>query len=177
MKKLLVLLMLVSLAAMASAALQISVGGDPEPVDSEINIEPSDHLVLDIWTDSDITPGVGETYWCLIAQPAEAAISGGVVAITGEPGTVIWGAYTHGDGQAGIYGGVALSTLPKIDAGTVIYDLIDFHCEMENDDTVITLIVDLYGTPTISDQVIIHQPEPMTIALLSLGGLFLRRRK
>ena len=57
--------------------------------------------------------------------------------------------------------------------------LIDLHCE--SPDNIVT--VELYdervdGGYTIVDTLIIHQiPEPMTLALLGIGGLFLKRRK
>jgi hypothetical protein len=61
------------------------------------------------------------------------------------------------------------------------FDEFLFHCESENGAT----IVNLYGTQDggvtwrTLDSVIVHQPipEPMTIVLLGLGGLFLRCRK
>lgn len=74
-------------------------------------------------------------------------------------------------------------------------DHILFHCDLNDDaDTTITITnntatptggttavdwstVDIV-TPTIGGPVVIHQiPEPMTVALLGLGGLFLLRRR
>jgi hypothetical protein len=52
-----------------------------------------------------------------------------------------------------------------------------FHCFATGDVT-ITLWDDSEGYDTPQDTIIIHQvPEPMTIALLGLGGLLLRRRR
>jgi hypothetical protein len=64
-----------------------------------------------------------------------------------------------------------------------LVDEIDFHCEAMGDVTL--TLVGIYDpgtgeapTLTVMDTQIIHQiPEPMTLALLGLGGLFLRRRK
>ena len=55
MKKLLVICLVLGMASVAGATLQISVNGNPEPIDSEITIFPSDEIVLDVWTDSDIS--------------------------------------------------------------------------------------------------------------------------
>jgi hypothetical protein len=182
MKKLLVLLILVGLTSMASAALQISVDGVQEPVDSEIWLEPSDTIYLDIWTDTDITPGNGEwAGWALVVNPANGSISGGMPVVS-DAGIVIYddalGNGFPSSPENGVWGMLALSELSIITAGSTIYDEIIFHCESEPDDA----IVHLYGTndwvtPILLDTVIIHQPEPMTVALLGLGGLFLRRRR
>ena len=187
MKKFLVLLMVLGMVTMANAQLQISVNGDLEPVDSMITVAPSDHLVLDIWNLSQITAGLNDNfYWALVVNTDKATIDylTGVI-VTQDNGIVL----EHGmsakdmgypipEGTDGISGGITLNQLPNIPAGSIIYDLIDFHCVAFGD-----AIIQLYETPdgsvlTLVDTVIIHQiPEPMTMALLGLGGLFLRRRK
>jgi hypothetical protein len=65
-------------------------------------------------------------------------------------------------------------TTPVTEAGIGKYWDIEVHCDGPAD-----CVVDLYDASgyTLIDTIVIHQPEPMTIALLSLGGLFLRRRK
>lgn len=180
MKKLLVLLILVGLASMASAALQISVNGNQEPMDSEIFIAPSEHLVLDIWTNTTISPGVGEGTFALVCSTVDATISGGV-NVSPEPSLYIY-PYDSYEGHTGIWASLTLGTAPSIAAGSTLVDLIDFHCEWGPNDVLVELIYDpaypIYGVSTVVDSVIIHQtPEPMTIALLGLGGLLLRRRK
>ena len=177
MKKVLVLLLIFALASVASAALQISVNGDKDPTESEWGILPSQELVLDIWTDSDITPGVGEGWWALVANPVDATISGGAAQLA-EPGLGIYpGPVPAANPNGGVYGLIALSTLPTIAADTTIYDGIIFHCNSDQDVVVTLLFGAGIGAWTPVDTAIIHQPEPMTIALLGLGGLFLRRRK
>ena len=184
MKKLLIFMLVLGMASMVNATLQISVGGNPEPVDSQIVVAPSGYLSLDIWTDAEISPGVGEwNIWALAADVAKATISGGVSLIA-DPGVVIMddarnvGGLMLPDAENGVFGMLALATLPSIAAGTTIFDEIVFHCESLGDVT-----VTVYGSPdavvfTPLDSVVIHQiPEPMTIALLGLGGLLLRRRK
>jgi len=189
MKKLLALVLILGMASMASAALQISVGGNQEPVDSEITIAPSDELILDIWTDAAITPG-GNATWALTVDTTKGDISGGtallgspyilivqgetenfasVIPPTGEEG--VWGSLLNGDFVGG-------SSIP---AGTTLFDDFLFHCVGEGD-AVINLFDNVVeGTPMGNpvDSVIIHQqiPEPMTLSLLGLGGLGLLRRR
>jgi len=166
---------------MASATLQISVGGDKEPVDSEIYLLPSEELILDIWTDTAITPGAGEGFWALVVQPAEGSISGGVSLITEESGIAIYPGPVPASplvGADGVWGTIALATISSIAADTTIYDGMTFHCEDMVDATVALYFGPAIGAwTTMVDSVVIHQPEPMTVALLGLGGLFLRRRK
>ena len=105
MKKFIVLLGVLAIASTANAALQISVNGAPEPIDSQIWLLPSEHLVLDVWTTTDIVPGTGEGYWALTAQTTDATISGGVVTppYLPEPGIAIY------DGAVGFLGRWACS--------------------------------------------------------------------
>ena len=177
MKKVLVLLLIFVLASVASAALQISVMGDKDPAETEWGILPSEELILDIWTDTDIEPGVGEGWWALVCEPADAAISGGASMLEDNGITVYPGPVPATVPNGGVYGMIALSELPMIAADTTIYDGILFHCLSDEDVTVTLLFGSAIGGWTEVDTAIIHQPEPMTIALLGLGGLFLRRRK
>jgi hypothetical protein len=191
MKKFLVLLMVLGMASQASALLRISVNGNPYPEDSQYTLMPSETLSLDIWTTTAITPGAGEGYWALVATALDAHISGGVVIPalpTAEPGVVIYddavgvGEIVGLGTQNGVWGGIGLTGLGTYAIGATVYDEILFHCERLSGDVVINLY--RLDSPTWSvieppeDSVIIHQiPEPMTMALLGLGGLFLRRRK
>lgn len=195
MRKLLILIVVLGMASMASATLQISVNGSQEPVDSEIIFDigdvPSGILTLDIWTDADV--GVFETVtWALIVtDSSEGTITGGIgVAPWNYP---IWAGdavdnaaivldppYT---GKAGTYlSGMSGNPL----TGDTMYDEFLFHCEGEGDAVVelwtlvnsVPLPDEAYVLTTLLDTVTIHQiPEPMTMALLGLGGLLLRRRK
>jgi hypothetical protein len=163
---------------MASATLLISVDGVVDPPDSSVNILPSDIVIIDIWSD-------GQTK----AGPKFLTIEG--------PGTLDWSGairnYEVNDDPPGPYQdsipgdpGVFVALGPRllidlalptpgatVPEGTVI-DLIEMHCDGLED-----VILTLWDTDetTILDTQVIHQPEPMTIALLGLGGLFLVRRK
>ncbi|MHC4423154.1 MAG: PEP-CTERM sorting domain-containing protein [Planctomycetota bacterium] len=184
MKKLLVFMLVLGMASLAVAAptsLQISVMGDPDPVDTEIFLAPSETIFLDIYTTAEIySEGGLEGYWVLAVDAQYGSISGGVVADpwTGEPITI----YDGGDpyampGETGVFGSISTFLGPGNGITGTIYDLIEFHCEALGD-AVVNLYYTDFVTPTLIDSVIIHQiPEPMTVLLLGLGGLFLRRRK
>jgi len=188
------LLLILGLASLASATLQISVGGNQEPVDSEIVVDaPSGELILDIWTDTAISAGVGEGYYALVCLPAGASITGGVSQYPTEPGIAHYGGTDPGldppaslsglpgmpAGTEGVWGSIIITgVIPNVPVGGTIIDDILFHCNAEGDVIVQLVYSPDYMTGSIVDQVTIHQvPEPMTIALLGLGGLLLRRRK
>ncbi len=184
MKKILVLTLVLAMASVAGATLQISVDGVQEPVESEIYVAPSETLVLDIWTDANIVPGTGEwNGWALVCTVQDASISGGVAVVQDAAIVIYDDAAGNGfpglDNENGVWGMLFLSEVSEIPAGGTIYDEIVFHCEWAPNDVVITL----YGTDDWAqaiplDSVVVHQiPEPTTIALLGLGGLLLRRKK
>ena len=194
MKKLLVLMLVLGIASMATASLQISVMGDPDPVDSEIIIAPSEHLALDI---HGVLAGTQDyVFYLMLVNTAEGQLS-----TTPDPldGTLQWGDLSKLDYFTNQWPGYYLDVWignagyakPPIDgiAGFVgdssgapftgiIVDPIDFHCEALGDATITLLSSPAGNIWTLEDTLIIHQiPEPMTMALLGLGGLFLRRRK
>jgi hypothetical protein len=182
MKKLLSLVLVLALASLANAMiLQISVNGNPEPIDSTITLLPSEEVVLDILSPDGYTTG-SDVYWALVVNPAVGTISGGHVIMPPAPdGSSMlpadWGPY-FSETELGVYGCVISYSAPTAPAG-VYFDGIIFHCEGPGD-AVIQLISTVdFGSFTVEDTVIIHQeiPEPATIALLSLGGLLLRRKK
>ena len=165
---------------MANAALmQISVNGDSDPVDSEISIDVGDFLSLDI---TGSTATAETVYFMMAVDAAEGAITGDDVVLTGGLTSLFPQYYTDNLWlpAAGAAGDSAISgTIADLGAlsGTLV-DLIGFECLAAGD-----ALVTLYGsadtnTWTAVDTVTIHQiPEPMTMALLGLGGLLLRRRK
>jgi len=182
MKKLLIFMLVLGMASLANAApntLQISVGGDPEPVDSEIWLLPSETITLDIWTTEEIySEGGLEGYWVIGVDTTMGTISGGYSVYPDEPITIFPGAAPYlPAGEDGLFGGISTFLPPGNGLIGTIYDGIIFHCEAEGD-AVVNLYTTDFVTPTLIDSVIIHQiPEPMTVLLLSFGGLFLRRRR
>jgi len=181
MKKLLVLLMVLGLATAANAALQISVGGNTAV--EEITLEASDELILDVFSAIAIPYGSGDDWagWGLIVESAQATITGGVSVFIGtEPGVVIGPIDDYGVPHSADTQGVggAITVINSIGPGA-IFDEILFHCLGPGEATITLFGTMDYETVTVLDTIIVHQiiPEPITMALLGLGGLFLRRRK
>jgi hypothetical protein len=197
MKKILTLILVLGMASMASAALQISVHNNPpggetwdpmNPAPTDITIAPSDFLLLDIWTNADVVAGEGtpnEGDWVLYCMDTCGTISGGSIMYSSAD----WDLVVYGDavgngvpemvGTNGVAGG-HFGWAGAIPAGTVIYDEILFHCNDPGDCVIILQAVtsSWVALGEIMDQVTIHQiPEPMTMAILGLGGLALIRRR
>jgi hypothetical protein len=174
MKKLLVLLVVLSVAAFANAALKISVDGvvdGPDPI-----LLPSQTVSIDIFSDGATTSA--DTFILMMTGPATMDIANAINTVNqpGAPDTIFF----IEDPESPFFGGVFFDfsligvPIPPLPAG-VIADNIILHCE-----DIGQVILNLVGADTGSDfdtQVIQQIPEPMTLGLLGLGGLFLRRRK
>jgi hypothetical protein len=187
MKKLLVLALVLSMATMASAALQISVGGTQTATEVTITDVPSGTLSLGIWTDSPIAVLDGFNGLLVATQLGSIDyLSGSVVKV--DSGTSFErngnAHYALGDSSALLPAseeGLGFYAFMFDNAATANQDIlgsIAFHCEGAGDVTLkLYTVNDDYTAITLVDSVIIHQvPEPMTMTLLGLGGLFLRRR-
>jgi hypothetical protein len=168
--------------------LAISVNGDPNPIDSEIWLLPSETIMLDIHS---VGGNTGDSFFALVTSGL-GVINGwsGIVNIPPAPDASLLlgpagpemnfiGGLGTRDGVAGTVG--SFTALPPYDDGPY-FDLIEFHCIGPGDALIELIEVDTVGWTVagmpVMDSVIIHQvPEPTTVLLLSLGGLFLRRRR
>jgi hypothetical protein len=184
MKKLLVLMMVLGIAGAANAALLISVDGVVDPPDSEIELVKSDWVTIDIWGDGQTAPG--DFFMGLSIEsdgPASMDVSNAVILYTGNQTGIVEGydAYAPyiGPGVQLPFYQITMYDLvtpgdPQAPLEGTLIDGIRLHCDGPGEVTIV--LTDIDGV--VLDTQVIHQiPEPMTLGLLGLGGLFLRRRK
>ena len=185
MKKLLVLTLVLGVVSVASAVIEISIDGDPCLADLDIWLDPSDSLALGIYGD---VPAVG-VYWMMVVDSAMGSLSGGAVQ-QGDASSIFpqfyatdyFLYYIGREGDSAVSGCVTNLFSPL---SGLLVDQVDFHLEASGD-----MAISLYCSPDsadwsvedslwiLEDTVSIRQiPEPMTIGLLGLGGLMLRKKR
>jgi len=186
MKNVLIVFTVLAMASAANAGFMISVNGVINPADSEITLnKPSDTAVIDVHGANN---AVGAVSGWLLLQ--------GNAVINGSP-SFVWASSTSANldaatldamkpllegapyNYAGLIDIVSMDIMDLVEPFTapngLLIDGILLHCEGRGD---VTLTLLDAGTWEPMASVKIHQiPEPITFALLGLGGLFLRRRK
>ncbi len=193
MKRLLIVLVVLSMASMANAQLYISVNGTVNPPDSAIVIFPggifSPSTAIIAVTGDGLTDQTD--VFLILENSSNATMTGGVMLWTGDLGT--WGQEVQPPANDVIvwlqglgYNTESAYFLAMYHSGAgmltgKLFDNIVLTCTGIHDVklTLVNIYDDGTGNPVFTpyDTQIIHTPEPMTLGLLGLGGLFLRRRK
>jgi len=168
MKKLIVLMLVLGLASAANAALTISL--DP----SGAAVLPAGNYDVDVVSNEDDTPwelyvGVDNLTYGDITGVAKLAAAGEQATVTaiGDAGTMF-----------DIYRLVASDMSDPFDSvkmGTQFTVTVNFTGAAIGED--LKLVLMDANLNEVDSRTFLGVPEPMTIALLGLGGLFLRRRK
>ena len=168
MKKLLILMLVLGVTSAASA---LTVTLDPSGSGTSVPGTVSINVVSD-------TDYAGYTYYVGIADSTYGDFSS-VTALSGAGGQS--GVTDYGNALAGwdhVYEIVASDSTDPFDsvlAGNQFSLSIGFTGANTGEDVIVALMNN--SLATIGTYEIQGVPEPMTVALLGLGGLFLRRRK
>jgi hypothetical protein len=170
MKKLLVLILVLGLSSIANAELTaIELDVDGSHAGATITVVTGDTISLEMYsgnTDS------GSAYLNLEDNGLYTLANPQVTTNAGDMGGYK-GPYSYG-GYDYYSITVSKSGVGTITAGTMF--LIDFTAGSSTG-TVDVILQKFEGTTTMDTTTVNIVPEPMTIALLGLGGLFLRRRR
>ena len=187
MKKFLILGLVLAIASYAAAA-TVSLVVDQE--DAKTSYEESDIITINL-IGSGFTAGMPDGFCSLtinaIMGPGIASgqtVSDAYLPQMQQDGTAVNNGTTLISGP--ITGTAAMGDYVGVPNGQAAYTF-EYHVPDVPDSTIITLYIDgitvggSFGAPvtlTAVNPLELHvMPEPMTIALLGLGGLFLRRRK
>jgi hypothetical protein len=196
MKKLLVLALVLSVASMANASLVISVGSDLSSPATE-SITSTGTLSLGVWTNAllgyqDLT----NAYYALVCDTtmgtidiatgtdraigADAAVQ--LLSLPSQWGTsaatnAFFGLPTNFDGTEGA--ATPVNNVAGVAANTQLESAISYTASAVGAQTIeLWISTDGQTNATMVGSIAVTQtPEPMTMALLGLGGLFIRRRK
>ena len=184
MKKLLVLALVLSMATMANAALTYSLSIDGTTAAADEIIATGD-VSISILGEGDasgawlIVAGAGTLVGGDTSHVANEAMGDIDLASFIDPGDEsagTWGAFFDSM-YAGTYRVIAItwvdSEAPFVGFGPVLFS----GATLTATGDVTIAIVDYAGEElVVGDTMVVHVPEPITMTLLGLGGLFLRRR-
>ena len=193
MRKMLIAFTILAMASMASAdvpGMYLTIGGVQAP--DKIELEPSD------WIELDLEVGIGDKLGgfdveiqlsnpqghleftsmvipVTLTPPPYMFWQGAPTVVTSDPQNL----RVTGGWMTPLYGQDFVNPI-------IILNGLMFHCD-EITDVIVDLVVPdggslllndvSYEAGTLIDTLLIKQPEPMTILMLGLGGLLLRRRK
>lgn len=168
MNKVLTLILVLGMAAGANAAIQLSINGAPAPDTYEMRV--SDVIVVDVMSDDSSNYGA----WLVLEDKAAGLGEwASDVTITPAAGADAYAVDWDAD-YPGWWELSAASFNPDAPVLAGVHFLIDFHCLGEGE---VVLTLRDYGENEVDRVTIAQVPEPITLALLGIGGLFLRRRK
>jgi hypothetical protein len=164
MRKLLVLVLVLGIASVANAALTIDEGAG--------SALPDGTLTIGIVSDD-----TSSWYGLLVIDPGgDGSLTNGVdLAAAGDLGSIMIFTYDIGIGFGYDMTADGLTVLPS--AGTQFEVDWDTTGLMAGDSATISLYANGNTDTAVDTAVVTVIPEPMTVALLGLGGLFLLRRR
>ena len=192
MRKLLILVVVLGMTSMASAAftLMVSDSGDAgtyydPPEASSYFVNESDYVWIGIYNDTDGVAGdtQQQNFYLALESGPNANWTGAwqqykPPLVSGAPDNYVVGYSTSmgpGIGVVDVWQANLGDGVPDHFNLIGVLDAKELHSSLAGSSETIYLLDMSLG---ILDTITIHQiPEPITIALLGLGGLFLRRRK
>jgi hypothetical protein len=170
MKKLLIFILVLGLSSLANATMtNIEISIDGATVGASYDVLTGDTISVEMYSNNE-DPGSG--YLGLEDNALYTLTNQAVTTNAGDQGG--YTSYSY-------YGYTEIMVVvSKTASGTItpgVMFMVDFNAGSSTGTVDVYLASDESGYPTVDTLTINIIPEPMTIALLGLGGLFLRRRR